>query len=277
MGIPMRNMFLLLAVASAWMLFSAPARADCTSIDHAGYTISSSGSYCLTKNVVAAADGITIKADHVVLDCGGYTIDGSAQPVASTRRGVVALERTDVTVQNCTVKGFMAGIRLTGAGNNIRDNVVIAPLSRGIIVYGEGAIIDRNRITDVGGASNYSLGAYGIYASGSSVIRRNTVSGVVPAAGSSISGYGIYTKGNDAGLIQGNIVRNVFGDGGKVAMALTAYSSANAVLMENILVNPTNSYASALYCSGAGNASTGNVFQGFVYGIASSCASISPQ
>jgi hypothetical protein len=277
MGIPMRNTLFLLAAIWAGLAFSGPARAACTAIDHANYTIASPGEYCLTANVVATSNGITINADNVTLDCGGYTIDGSAQAASTTGRGVMAINRNGITIQNCTIKGFMEGIRLVGMDGTIRGNMLIAPLSRGIIVNGDGNVIDANRVTDAGGASNYSLGAYGIYTTGSAIIRGNTVSGVVPTLGSGKSGYGIYMSGNSAGVIQGNIVRNVLSDDGKIAMALTAYSSSGALLKENILVNPPNSYAYALYCSGAGNVSAGNIFQGFVSGIASSCANLPPQ
>jgi hypothetical protein len=273
----MRNTLFLLVVICAGLAFCGPARAACTAIDHANYTITSPGEYCLTKNVVATSNGVTINADNVTLDCGGYTIDGSAQALSTTGRGVMAINRNGITIQNCTIKGFMEGIRLLGVDGTIRGNTLIAPLSRGIIVNGDGSVIDANRVTDAGGASNISLGAYGIYVTGSSIIRGNTVSGVVPTSGSDKSGYGIYTSGNNAGVIQGNIVRNVLSDGGKIGMAITAYSSVNAVLKENILSNPSNSYAYALYCSGSGNVSNGNVFLGFVYGIVSSCVSLPPQ
>lgn len=272
----MRNL-LLLAVASLACLVSGPAWAECTPIAATPYVVSAPGNYCLVKNVTSSSDGITIAADDVTLDCGGYTIDGSSQAPSRTSRGILGSARSGVLVRNCTVKGFMTGIQLSGTGNTVRENVFIAPYSRGIVVEGEENIIDGNRISDAGGAAKYSLGAFGILANGPSIIRDNLVSGVSPTAGSDKSGYGIYTSGNNAGLVQGNIVRNVLSDGGKIAMALTAYNSANAVLKENILVNPPGSYAYALYCSGAGNVSVGNVFKGFDYGVASSCASISPQ
>jgi parallel beta-helix repeat protein len=272
----MRKSIVLPAVIVA-SLVSAPAWAGCTSISTAGYTINSAGSYCVVANLVATSNGISINADNVDLDCGGYTIDGSAQAISTAKRGVIGTDRTGVTVRNCTTKGFIEGIRLTGTGNNIHDNVVIAPTSRGIYVDGEENIIDGNRISDAGGTSNLAWGAFGIYASGSSIIRDNVVSGVVPTAGSNRSGYGIYTSRNDAGVLQGNTVRNVLGDNGQIAMALTAYSSANAVLKENILVNPPGTYGYALYCSGAGSVTNGNIFQGFDNGISSSCTSVTAE
>lgn len=272
----MRNLLLFVVAAFACSI-AGPAWSGCTPISATPYAISTPGAYCLVKNVSSSNDGITVNTDDVTLDCGGHTIDGSSQGPERTSRGIMGSARSRVLVRNCTVKGFMTGIQLSGTGNTVRDSVFIAPYSRGIVVEGEENVIDGNRVSDAGGAAKYSLGAFGILANGSSIIRGNVVSGVSPTTGSDKSGYGIYTSGNNAGLIEDNIVRNVLGDGGKIAMALSAYNSANAVLKENILINPPDSYAYALYCSGAGNVSTGNIFQGFVYGIASSCASPPPQ
>jgi parallel beta-helix repeat protein len=267
-----KSIFLPAAIAAC--LASGAAWAGCTSISTPGYTIKSGGSYCLTANLVATSNGVSIAANNVDLDCGGYTIDGSAQAISTAKRGIVGTGRSGVTVHDCTTKGFIEGIRLTGTGNNIHDNVVIAPTSRGIYVDGEENIIDNNRISDAGGTSNTSWGAFGIYALGPSIIRDNVVSGVVPTAGSNKSGYGIYTARNDAGVLQGNTVRNVLSDGDQIAMALTAYGSANAVLKENILVNPPGTYGYALYCSGTGSVTNGNIFQGFEDGIAAACTNV---
>jgi parallel beta-helix repeat protein len=270
----MRNHPFLALTTLACLAFSTPTWAGCTSISTAGYTIKSAGSYCLAANLVATSNGISINANNVDLDCGGYTIDGSAQAISTSKRGIVGTDRSGVTVHDCTTKGFIEGIRLTGTGNNIHDNVVIAPTSRGIYVDGEENIIDNNRISDAGGTSNLSWGAFGILASGPTIIRNNVVSGVVPTAGSNKSGYGIYTQHNDAGVLQGNTVRNVLGDNGQIAMALTAYNSANAVMQENILVNPPSTYGYALFCSGAGSVTNGNIFQGFDNGISPDCTSV---
>lgn len=265
----MRNV--LLAVAVIGISTAVPAWAACTAITKAPYTISESGQYCLAKNLATSKNAISITADEVTLDCDGYTIDGSGQAASTTMRGISGYSRRGVSVRNCTVKGFIEGIRLTGTQNTVSDNVVIAPYSRGIVVEGDENIVERNRINDAGGTTNTSWGAFGIIAKGSAVVRGNVVSGVVPTSGSRKSGYGIYSSGNDAGVLEGNVVRNVVGDGSAIAMALTAHESTNAVFKENILVNPPGTYAYAIYCSGEGNLATGNVFQGFVNGIASAC------
>ncbi|MGN6112384.1 MAG: right-handed parallel beta-helix repeat-containing protein [Luteimonas sp.] len=269
----MPNPLLAMALAAAALLFSASANADCIEITKP-YNIKSPGRYCLAAELIAPSNGNRVNADDVDLDCAGYTIDVTSQMPSTTNRGIVGYGRTHVTIRNCRIKGFIEGIRLTGIANVIRDNVVIAPYARGIAVEGDNNIIDRNLVSDVGGTSNYSWGAFGILAKGPSLIRDNVVSGVVPTAGSKKSGYGIFTTDNDSGVVQGNAVRNIFGDGGKIAMALTADDSSNALLSGNILVNPTGAYSFAVYCTGDDNYSNGNVLFGFDNGISPACTSV---
>jgi hypothetical protein len=273
----MRNS-LYLPAATLACLVSAPAWADCTSIETPNYTIRSPGSYCLARNLaVPTGNGIAIVADKVDLDCGDHTIDGSSQAKSTTGRGIVGYGRTGVVVRNCTTKGFIEGVRLTGTGNHIRDNVMITPYSRGITVDGLENIVEGNHVFSAGGTTVASWGAFGINVSGSAIIRDNIVSGVAPTVGSNLSGYGIYVSGDDAGVVEGNVIRNVNSDGGRIAMGLTVYSSANAVLKENFLVNPSGTYGYALFCSGSGNASVDNVTEGFRYGVSPSCAVVSPE
>ena len=193
----MRNRFAC-TVAFLAFLFSGPAWSDCIPIDKVPYVIHSPGNYCLVQNVVATSDGITVAADDVTLDCGGHTIDGSALGPSKAWRGVEGYDRIGVIVRNCTVKGFMSGIQLTGRSHNIQGNVIIAPYSRGIVVEGEENIVVGNRISDAGGGSIFSWGAYGIFARGTSIIRDNVISGIVPTAGSGKSGYGIYTRASSS-------------------------------------------------------------------------------
>jgi hypothetical protein len=49
------------------------------------------------------------------------------------------------------------------------------------------------------------------------------------------------------------------------------------VLKDNILVNPPGTYGYALFCSGAGSVSNGNIFQGFDNGISSDCTSVTAE
>lgn len=82
------------------------------------YTISTPGSYVLTGNLtVAAGDGITITADNVTLDLGGYTIASTA--ASPNGIGVhLAGGRTNVAIANGHIRGtrvFSGGV-FSGGG-----------------------------------------------------------------------------------------------------------------------------------------------------------------
>jgi hypothetical protein len=259
------------------LLLSGAARAGCIDVGGSPYTIRAPGKYCVTAMLVAEGNGITIAADDVHLDCRGYTIDGTTQSASTTKRGIVGYNRAGVTIRDCRIKGFFEGIRLTGDDNDVRDNVLIAPLSRGIVVQGTGNNVQDNRVSDVGGTANVGWGAFGILVDGPSTILGNVVSGVHASAGSGERAYGIYSVRNDAGLIRANTVRNVLGDVGQLGMALTAYDGTHVVLKENILLTRAGAYAFGLLCTGAGSVSYGNVFHGFDVGFSAGCTKASPQ
>ena len=84
-------------------------------------TISTSGEYRLTADIINSADAtcINIQANNVVLDCQGYMVDGIK---ASLSRGImvkrVSQENTNVTIKNCVVQDWVSGIYLVRANNN---------------------------------------------------------------------------------------------------------------------------------------------------------------
>jgi hypothetical protein len=273
----MRRLINSPAAIVAALLVSGVARAGCIDIGSSPYTIKAPGKYCVTAMLVAQGNGITIAADDVDLDCGGYTIDGTTQAASTTKRGIVGYNRAGVTIRDCRIKGFLEGIRLTGDDNDVRDNVLIAPLSRGIVVAGTGNVVQDNRVSDVGGGANAGWGAFGILADGPSTLLGNVVSGVHASTGSGERAYGIYSASNDAGLIQANTVRDVVGDAGQLGMALTAYDGTDVVVKENILFSPSGAYSFGLLCTGPGSVSYGNVFHGFDVGFSAGCTRASPE
>lgn len=271
----MTNRYLASAVLFLITGGSALAAYGCTSINTAPITITASGHYCLASNISATTNAITINASDVVLDCGGHVINGTGVITSSTAIGVRASERNNITVKNCTIKGFAEGIVITGFGNSVTDNIVTGSLVRGIKMTGENNLIRDNWITDIGGttltSSAYSVTA-GILSTGTTDIRSNIVSGIEARAQSGRGAYGIYSGANDAGTMDSNTVRNLIADGSGLSMAITAYNSTNAVMINNQASNPPSTYGYAFYCSGSGSISKGNIAQGYAYGQTSACA-----
>src|SRR2546421_9068090 len=76
-----------------------------TPISSLPFTISTSGSYYLTKNLsVATGDGITISVDKVTLDLNGFTISSNA--ASATGTGILLSGTlTNVTIVNGYITG----------------------------------------------------------------------------------------------------------------------------------------------------------------------------
>ncbi len=80
------------------------------------YTIGTSGSYYLTKNLaVTSGNAIVISASNVTLDLNGFTISSSASPAGGTAIAP-GPSLTDITILNGHIAGsFQHGIRYAGA------------------------------------------------------------------------------------------------------------------------------------------------------------------
>lgn len=78
-----------------------------TAIESTPYTISTSGSYYLTKNLTHTnllADGISITADNVTLDLNGFTLTG---PDSGSPNGIAATNKKNIVIKNGTVEKFL--------------------------------------------------------------------------------------------------------------------------------------------------------------------------
>lgn len=255
-----------LLIASGW----ASAADGCTNISTAPVNIGTAGHYCLANNVKTTTNAITINASDVVLDCGGHVIDGMAVTTSSSAVGVRATDKNNVTVKNCTIRGFAEGIGLSGFGNTVVDNNITGSLLRGIRVSGDNNLVRDNWVSDIGGTTTTYI-VMGIMTTGTTDIRSNTVSGIEARRLSGKGAYGIHSSANDTGSISRNTIRNLIGDGSGISMAITAYNSVNAVIDNNQASNPPSSYGYAFYCSGSGSVSKGNIAQGYTLGTSSTC------
>lgn len=261
----------LVAAVALLMGGSAYAADGCTSINAAPTTITASGNYCLATNVTAS-QGIYINANDVTLDCGGHVINGMSVNTDSAAIGIFASNKNNVTVKNCTVKGYAEGIVVTGFGNVVANNLVMGSLARGVRVAGENNLLHDNRISDIGGSTSMGFTVFaGIMATGTTDIRWNTASGIQSRTSSGKGAFGIYSLQNDAGSMSNNTVRNLIGDGSGINMGITAHNSINAVMINNQVSNPSSTYGYAFYCTGSGSIAKGNIAQGYAYGTSPIC------
>jgi hypothetical protein len=185
---------LALVPVVAWSaLAPAPFSTGPTPIGSLPFTITDPGTYCLTGNLTAGAGvaGIDVVSADVVIDLGGFRLDGGGDSDGSGIRTV----RRNVTVQNGTVTGWgNFGIELdqeatvrdvqvrsegtgairVGSRSLVERATTRSTTGAGIFVQGEASVVDRCRVViteDEGDVSS------GIRAVGASTILHSQVRG----------------------------------------------------------------------------------------------------
>lgn len=118
-------------------------------IDERFWRFATSGSTASTDDLTCsgASSGVTL-GNRTTLDCDGHSILGNA---AAQGEGPGIIVQTNITVMNCTVKYFDAGIYLNDNGRNnvINNNTVEDDVGGGN--FGDGiavSISSNNQITD---------------------------------------------------------------------------------------------------------------------------------
>jgi parallel beta helix pectate lyase-like protein len=209
----------LVALAAA----AGQARAQsCTPINVLPYTITQPGTYCLTGTqspLMFSGTAITIAADDVVLDLGGYAID-NLNAGASTSAIAISMpqDQWDVTIQNGAIRGFDKGVRLglqfarTMVVENMRfEHCYQYPIS----VNGYDLMIRSNFISNTGGSTfdpNGSVIAIAINGFGSGLrILDNDIANTLPPGTGAAFAIGINATPNPGAeaVIEGNRISNL--------------------------------------------------------------------
>jgi hypothetical protein len=157
---------------------------------------------------------ITVSASGVTIDLDGHTLAGTAG-AGTEAYGVLARNRSNVTVENGKIQGFLAGVYL-GAGppstpfrSTVRNLKVHGSTYAGIWIEGKGNVIEGCEVLGTGGttALGPGAGAVGISSVGPAPkLKLNLVMDTVAGSGGSASGIAV-DKGT-GGLLTGNVVKN---------------------------------------------------------------------
>ncbi len=166
------------------------------------FTVTKSGSYYLTTNLtVASGSGITVNADDVSLDLGGWTLASSA----GSSVGILSFS-TNLFVRNGTVRGFGIGLQLNFASETKVERVnAVDNSSVGIFVGDKSAVIDCTAIRNGGrgidagahcqirSCRSYENGGVGIFTLDSCVIQ-DSIAGTNSLGGFQV-GKGVSLRG----------------------------------------------------------------------------------
>jgi hypothetical protein len=271
------SLFLSAVVLAACALCSSAARAaesydGCTGfITTVPATISTPGVWCMNKNLAMAAttgNAILINTNNVVVDCNDYKLDGMAAGAATAAYGIVGVNRLNATIRNCNVLGFQQGIRLagTGGGHVVEDNRVDSSTWTGILIGGDGSVVRRNQIINVGGSTT-KLTAYGISTTGSVDVIDNGIAGVTATTGTESNAYGIYTANDVGGSVSGNRVRNVYHAGSRVSYGIYTVGNVRMILRNNDLAGDMSAGGTGIRCGGIGNRVRNSTVSGYAIGL----------
>jgi parallel beta-helix repeat protein len=266
---PLLLVFLALASLAA---FPGSARAaesydSCTGfITSLPKTITQPGVWCMTADLATAdpnARAILVSAHNVVVDCNDHKLDGMGAGAATAALGISATNRLNVTVRHCNVLGFQQGIRLagTGGGHVVEDNRVDSSTYAGIVVNGDGSVVRRNQVINIGGSTAMPT-PFGLVATGVVDLVDNTVTGVT-ATGPSTSAYGIYATSGNGASISGNRVRDVLRTGTKPAYGIFIDGAPRMVLRGNEVLGDSGAGNTGLRCGSTGDRARNNTVTGF--------------
>ena len=232
-------------LAFALVLFglaTLPARAaesydSCSGfIDALPATITRSGTWCLRHDLgtaIASGAAIEVAANNVTIDCNDFKLGGLAAGNGSKAHGISLSGRLNLTVRNCSIRGFGIGVfaRGEGGGHVIEDNRFDGNLSTAITT--DHAVVRRNLVSGTGGyivgVSTAAISAYG-----TSDVLDNIISGVrVESSVGKATGIRVYSS--FGGTVSGNRVSGVAGAGSQVVVAIEVATGGRVAVRDNIL------------------------------------------
>lgn len=264
-------------LAFAFLLPSQSAQAaesydGCTgTITALPYTISSPGTWCVKQHLftsAAAGAAITVNTSNVTIDCNNFKLDGTSAGASTANRGILASARSNVTVRNCSIRGFQYGIALVGvAGGDhlVEHNRLGANTSYGIFVEGDGSLIRDNHVSDTGG-STLTPHAYGIYGRYIVDIADNIVS-TVAGNGNAGNIIGIFTLNNTGGTVSGNRVHGLLKAGNIALRGILTTQSSRVVLMRNNVSGDGSTAGVGISCTNTTSRVKDTVISGFPTGL----------
>lgn len=279
----MRNPFCLLALlvlsVVAWpgSVRAAHSYDGCDGfIDSLPAVITTQGTWCLRQDLSTALSSgaaITVATNNVIIDCNDFKLGGLQAGPGTAASGIVAINRLNVTVRHCNVRGFYYGLDLFGGGGHVVErNRLDGNTILGVYVNGQGSVIRDNLIVDTGGSSLDRGSAWGVFVSQGVDVVSNIINGVAAMPdGGNASSYGISSTENGAGTVSGNRIRGLFVAGTGVSRGVRLVASSGAVVNDNIIQGSGSANQLGIDCSSVGETARGNTITGFATGI-SGCA-----
>ena len=143
-----------------------------TNVSACGFPFLANHAYTLNKTVNSVGTCFDITADNVTLDCRGFNITGDA---SASSYGINIDSRNGMTIKNCIITNFYAGIRVYGSSsNNLINNTVSSNSWSGIVLWSS---YNTTLINNTISSSSYAINLVdGVYTIANHLIINNNVS-----------------------------------------------------------------------------------------------------
>ena len=249
-------------------------------IDSLPATITTQGTWCLRQDLstsINTGNAITVATNNVTIDCNDYKLGGLAAGLGTNAVGIGSMQRNNITVRNCNVRGFWIGINLAynagdtvpTTGDVVENNRIDGSTRIGISVDADGATIRGNTVVDTGGNTG-AENAIAIHTHFGTDVIDNLIDGVAPTGESIAQSYGIIAWDNVGGVIANNRIRNVIANSFATGIALTS-TSTGVTIKDNAIHMP--GAAASIDCSESDptNIARDNTFTGPTATLGSNC------
>ncbi|QDH71415.1 right-handed parallel beta-helix repeat-containing protein [Marilutibacter alkalisoli] len=265
----------LLSACAAWSSALASEDYDnCTGfIDSLPATISTQGTWCLRKDLstgMISGSAIEIAANNVTLDCNHFKLGGLGAGTGTGAVGINAVDRKNVTVRHCSIRGFWFGMSTWGGdGHLVERNTFDSNRLYSVRVNSPQSTIRANLIVNTGGSTAGVGDAQAIRTDNGTDIIDNTISGVAPGT-TDASAYGIFVAAVSSNLpatVARNRIRGLTPNGTGVAHGIHIFNSNHTVVRDNDVQGNAAPGSVGVHCGSDRGTARDNNISGFATGV----------
>lgn len=210
-----------------------------TPITNAPHTITQSGSYYLTTNLITTGHGIIIRADLVTLDLMGFSLTGDrgASNCGVWLDGATNAAVSDVVVHNGIIRGFGYGVYCDYGNNSRFERLLVSSNSNyGVFLYGYSGQCNGNNIVNCTITGNSNWGIY-LYGGGSGQCDGNIIADCMVRENTD---RGIFLSSADGNRIECN---HVSVQTGSTTYGIRTSSTAQNLILHNTCVGQTTNFS----------------------------------
>jgi parallel beta-helix repeat protein len=260
----------VVVVAASHFVAAHAETVNCVTIANLPFVITAQGVYCLTGDLVtgmSTGNAIEIQTNNVTIDLNGHKLGGQAAGPGTQTNGIYALDHSNITVKNGTIRGFRLGVFLkddtpgyAGTGGHVLENLrADGNTVGGLYVQGRGNIIRSNQVVSSGNTAPTSWPqTYGIQAVGPSArVLNNDVNGTTAGDGATASG--IYLDSASNSFLENNRISDTTGK--MIVYGIFILNSQNVAVRENTVNNALR----GIFFSSSSGFYMGNIVMGVTF------------